>query len=74
MNNSYSLEISDEYDEYPEVTQDDLNRAVFRVGLKSVSTTGKNMDQFSSQNSRTLLKNYKGSLSQAIIEERRIAF
>ena len=38
MNKSCSSEISDEYDEYPEVTQDDLNRAVFRVGLKPVSS------------------------------------
>jgi len=38
MNKSYSSEISDEYDEYPEVTQDDLNRAVLRVGLKPVSS------------------------------------
>jgi uncharacterized protein (DUF4415 family) len=38
MNNRYSSEISDEYDEYPEVTQDDLDRAVFRVGLKPVSS------------------------------------
>jgi uncharacterized protein (DUF4415 family) len=38
MNNSYSSEISDAYDEYPEVTQDDLNRAVFRVGLKPASS------------------------------------
>jgi|GEM_PF-712028 len=37
MNKSCFSEISDEYDEYPEVTQDDLNRAVFRVGLKPVS-------------------------------------
>jgi len=36
MSNSCSSEISDEYDEYPEVSQDDLNRAVFRVGLKPV--------------------------------------
>ncbi len=38
MNNIYSSEISDEHDEYPEVTQDDLDRAVFRVGLKPVSS------------------------------------
>ena len=38
MNNLYSSEISDENDEYPEVTQDDLDRAVFRVGLKPVSS------------------------------------
>ncbi len=38
MNNLYSSEISDEHDEYPEVTQDDLDRAVFRVGLKPVSS------------------------------------
>jgi uncharacterized protein (DUF4415 family) len=34
MNNLYSSKISGENDEYPEVTQDDLDRAVFRVGLK----------------------------------------
>jgi hypothetical protein len=34
MNNLSSLEISDLQDEYPEVTQADLNRAVFRVDLK----------------------------------------
>jgi len=38
MNKSYSTEISDEHDEYPEVTQDDLNRAVFRIGLQPVSS------------------------------------
>ena len=38
MNNFYSSEISDEHDEYPEVTQDDLDRAVFRVGLKPVTS------------------------------------
>jgi uncharacterized protein (DUF4415 family) len=38
MNKSYSSEISDAYDEYPEVTQDDLDRAVFRVGLKPASS------------------------------------
>ncbi len=36
MNSFYSSEIFD--DEYPEVTQDDLDHAVFRVGLKSVSS------------------------------------
>ncbi len=34
MSKSYSSKISDERDEYPEVTQEDINRAVFRVGLK----------------------------------------
>jgi uncharacterized protein (DUF4415 family) len=34
MNNHSSLEISDLQDEYPEVTQTYLDRAVFRVGLK----------------------------------------
>jgi len=38
MNYIYSSQISDKYDEYPEVTQDDLNRAVFRIGLKPVSS------------------------------------
>ena len=38
MNNLYSSEISDEHDEYPEVTQDDLDRSVFRIGLKPVSS------------------------------------
>ena len=36
MNKSCFSKISDEYDEYPEVTQDELNRAVFRIGLKPV--------------------------------------
>lgn len=35
MNNPSSLEISDDFDEYPEVTQADLDRAVFRVGLQT---------------------------------------
>jgi uncharacterized protein (DUF4415 family) len=34
MNNSYSSQTSDERDEYPKVTQADLDRAKFRVGLK----------------------------------------
>ncbi len=34
MKNLSSLEISDIQDEYTEVTQADLDRAVFRVGLK----------------------------------------
>jgi len=34
MNNSYSSETFDERDEYPKVTQADLDRATFRVGLK----------------------------------------
>ena len=34
MNNLSSLEISDTQDEYPEVTQADLDHAVFRVDLK----------------------------------------
>jgi uncharacterized protein (DUF4415 family) len=38
MNNSYSSEISDDYDEYPEVTQDDLDRAVFRSGLRPATS------------------------------------
>ncbi len=38
MNNIYSSEISDEHDEYPEITQDDLDRAVFRIGLKPISS------------------------------------
>ena len=38
MNDIYSSQIYDKYDEYPEVTQDDLNRAVFRIGLKPVSS------------------------------------
>ena len=37
MNKFCSSEISDDYDEYPEVTQDDIDRAVFRTGLKPVS-------------------------------------
>jgi hypothetical protein len=34
MNNSYTSETFDERDEYPKVTQADLDRAQFRVGLK----------------------------------------
>ena len=34
MNNSYSIETSDELDDYPKITQADLDRATFRVGLK----------------------------------------
>lgn len=34
MNNTYSLPTFDEQDEYPKVTQADLERAKFRVGLK----------------------------------------
>lgn len=34
MNNSYSSPTSSEPDEYPTVTQADLDRATFRVGLK----------------------------------------
>ena len=37
MNNLSSLEISDDRDEYPEVTQANLDHAVFRVGLKASS-------------------------------------
>ena len=33
MNNSSSLPTSDEHDEYPKVTQADVDRATFRVGL-----------------------------------------
>jgi uncharacterized protein (DUF4415 family) len=35
MSKSYSSPISNDPDEYPEVTQSDLDRAKFRVGLKS---------------------------------------
>jgi uncharacterized protein (DUF4415 family) len=34
MSNLSSLAISDDRDEYPEVTQSDLDHSVFRVGLK----------------------------------------
>jgi uncharacterized protein (DUF4415 family) len=34
MNNCYSSPTFDDRDEYPKVTQADLNRATFRVGLK----------------------------------------
>ena len=34
MNNPYSSPTFDEQDEYPQVTQADLDRAKFRVGLK----------------------------------------
>jgi uncharacterized protein (DUF4415 family) len=36
MNNSCSSPIFDDRDEYPKVTQADLDRATFRVGLKPV--------------------------------------
>jgi len=35
MSKSYSSPISNDPDEYPEVTQSDLDRVKFRVGLKS---------------------------------------
>ena len=34
MSNSYSSVTSDERDDYPQITQADLDRAQFRVGLK----------------------------------------
>ncbi len=34
MNNSYSSLTMDDQDEYPEITQADLDRATFRTGLK----------------------------------------
>lgn len=34
MSNDNSSEILDEVDDYPKVTQADLDRATFRVGLK----------------------------------------
>lgn len=34
MSNSYSSRTSDELDDYPKVTQADLDRATFRVNLK----------------------------------------
>jgi len=34
MNRYCFSETSDSYDEYPEVTQDDIDRAVFRIGLE----------------------------------------
>ena len=34
MSNDYSSEILDELDDYPKVTQADLDRSTFRVGLK----------------------------------------
>jgi uncharacterized protein (DUF4415 family) len=36
MNNCSSSSTSDDRDEYPKVTQADMDRATFRVGLKSV--------------------------------------
>jgi uncharacterized protein (DUF4415 family) len=36
MSNSYSSVTSDELDDYPKITQTDLDRATFRVGLKPV--------------------------------------
>lgn len=38
MNKSSFLKISDDKDEYPEVTQTDLDRSVFRVGLRRVAS------------------------------------
>lgn len=35
---NYSSEISADHDEYPEVTQDDMDRSVFRVGLRLASS------------------------------------
>lgn len=35
MNNSYSTQTFDDSDEYPQVTQNDLDRATFRIGLKA---------------------------------------
>jgi len=35
MNNAYSSPTFDEHDEYPKVTQAELDRAKFRVGLKA---------------------------------------
>ena len=37
MSNSYSSPTFDEQDEYPKVTQADLDRAQFRIGLKPTS-------------------------------------
>ncbi|MFQ5812833.1 MAG: BrnA antitoxin family protein [Anaerolineae bacterium] len=37
MNNSYSSPTFDDRDEYPQVTQADLDRATFRIGLKPAS-------------------------------------
>ena len=34
MNNSFSSKISDDPDEYPKITQAEIDRAAFRVGLK----------------------------------------
>ncbi len=38
MNKPYSSEISDNHDDYPEITQDDMDRSVFRIGLKPASS------------------------------------
>ncbi|MFN8486409.1 MAG: hypothetical protein U0350_02380 [Caldilineaceae bacterium] len=40
MNNTYSSVILDEQDDYPKVTQADLDRAKFRVGLKPAPRNG----------------------------------
>ena len=37
MSNSYSSPMFDDEDDYPEVTQSDIERAEFRVGLKPAS-------------------------------------
>ncbi len=34
MNNNSTSQISDELDDYPEITQEDLDRAVYRIGRK----------------------------------------
>lgn len=39
MSISCSSEISDQFDQYPEVTQNDMDRAVFRIGLKPASSS-----------------------------------
>lgn len=41
MNRGYISQIDndDELDEYPEITQDDFDRATFRVGLKPAART-----------------------------------
>jgi len=36
MSKTSSSLISDEHDEYPQVTQEDMERAVFRIGLKPI--------------------------------------
>ena len=41
MNNNTPVPIDDEMDEYPELTQADFDRAIFRIGLQPAQPTQK---------------------------------